>query len=107
MSYTKLKNDLLRSENLKANTKILLLVLISYENEVEGYSYPSQSRLLKETGLSKTTLLKCLNELEEKRYITRVKEKGENNKYYISSSVKVNADTSIKNSTTTSAKNDT
>ena len=107
MSYTKLKNDLLRSENLKANAKILLLVLISYENEVEGYSYPSQSRLLKETGLSKTTLLKCLNELEEKRYITRVKEKGENNKYYISSSVKVNADTSIKNSTTTSAKNDT
>ena len=107
MSYTKLKNDLLRSENLKANTKILLLVLISYENEVEGYSYPSQSRLLKETGLSKTTLLKCLNELEEKRYITRVKEKGENNKYYISSSVKVNADTSAKNDTTTSTKNST
>ena len=107
MSYTKLKNDLLRSENLKANTKILLLILISYENEAEGYSYPSQTRLLKETGLSKTTLLKCLNELEEKRYIIRVKEKGENNKYYISSSVKIDTDTSIKNSTTTSAKNDT
>ena len=107
MSYTKVKNDLLRSESLKANAKILLLVLISYENETEGYSYPSQTRLLKETGLSKTTLLKCLNELEENKYITRVREKGENNKYYISSGVKIDTDTSIKNSTTTSIKNDT
>ena len=81
MSYTKINNDLLRLGDLKANTKILLLILISYENEVEGYSYPSQSRLLKETSLSKATLLKCLNELEGKGYIKRVKEKGENNKY--------------------------
>ena len=107
MSYTKVKNDLLRSNELKANAKILLLVLMSYENDVEGYSYPSQTRLLKETNLSKTTLLKCLNELERKGYIKRVKEKGENNKYYISSSIKIDTDTSIKNSTTTSAKNDT
>ena len=107
MSYTKINNDLLRLGDLKANTKILLLILISYENEVEGYSYPSQTRLLKETSLSKATLLKCLNELERKGYIKRVKEKGENNKYYIASSVKIDADTSIKNSTTTSAKNDT
>ena len=107
MSYSKINNNLLRSGELKANTKILLLVLMSYENEIEGYSYPSQTRLLKETSLSKTTLLKCLNELEEKGYIKRVKEKGENNKYYISSSIKIDTDTSTKNSTTTSAKNDT
>ena len=107
MSYSKINNSLLRNGELKANTKILLLVLMSYENEVEGYSYPSQTRLLKETNLSKTTLLKCLNELEQKGYIKRVKEKGENNKYYISSSIKIDTDTSIKNSTTTSTKNDT
>ena len=107
MSYSKINNNLLRSGELKANAKILLLVLMSYENEIEGYSYPSQTRLLKETNLSKTTLLKCLNELEEKGYIKRVKEKGENNKYYISSSIKINTDTSTKNSTTTSIKNDT
>ena len=107
MSYTKLKNDLLRSENLKANAKILLLILISYENEAEGYSYPSQARLLRETSMSKTTLLKSLKELEGKGYIKRVKEKGENNKYYISSGVKIDTGTSIKNSTTTSTKNGT
>ena len=107
MSYTKIKNDLLRNGELKANTKILLLVLISYENELEGYSYPSQTRLIKETGLSKKTLLKCLNELEEKGYIKRVKEKGENNKYYISSSTKIDTTGSGKNNTSTSSKNDT
>ena len=52
MFYTKINNDLLRNENLKANTKILLLVIMSYESK-EGYSYPSHSRLIKETGLSK------------------------------------------------------
>ena len=107
MSYTKVKNELLRNGDLKANTKILLLVLISYENELEGYSYPSQTRLIRETGLSKKTLLKCLNELEEKGYIKRVKEKGENNKYYISSSTKIDTTGSGKNNTSTSSKNDT
>lgn len=113
MSYTKkITNELIRSENLKANTKILLLVLMTYENKEDGFAYPSHSRLMKETGLSKTTLLKCLNELEEKGHIKRVKEKGENNKYYISDSIKNSStkndtsdkDSSTKNDTTTSTK---
>jgi DNA-binding transcriptional regulator YhcF (GntR family) len=99
MSYTKIKNNLLRDKTLKANTKILLLILISYDNQEKGYSYPSQSRLLEETGLSKNTLLKCLDELEEKGYIKRVKGKGENNKYYINSSIKIDTRGSIKNDT--------
>lgn len=103
MSYTVIDNDLLRSEDLKANAKILLLILLSYENKEDGFAYPSHSRLIKETGLSKATLLKCLNELEEKEYIKRVKEKGENNKYYINTSIKNSStkiDTSIENSST-------
>ena len=85
MSYTpSITNELIRDKSLKANTKILLLVLMTYENK-EGFAYPSQPRLIEETGLSKNTLLKCLNELEEKGYVKRVKEKGENNKYYINS----------------------
>ena len=96
MSYTVIKNDLLRSGDLKANTKILLLILLSYENKEEGFAYPSHSRLIKETGLSKVTLLKCLDELEEKGYIKRVKAKGGNNKYYINDNIK---NSSTKNST--------
>lgn len=110
MSYTVIDNDLLRSNNLKANAKILLLVILSYENKEDGFAYPSHSRLIKETGLSKATLLKCLNELEEKNYIKRVKAKGDNNRYYINSSPKISTtenDTSYKNDTTSSHKNST
>ena len=109
MFYTKINNDLLRSENLKANTKILLLVIMSYESK-EGYSYPSHSRLIKETGLSKSTLIKCLKELEELGYITSEKAAGNNNKYFIDSSIKISSsknDSSTKNDTSSSTKNET
>lgn len=109
MFYTKINNDLLRNENLKANTKILLLVIMSYESK-EGYSYPSHSRLIKETGLSKSTLIKCLKELEELGYITSEKNTGSNNKYFIDSSIKISSsksNTSAKNDTSSSTKNDT
>ena len=109
MFYTKINNNLLRNENLKANTKILLLVIMSYESK-EGYSYPSHSRLIKETGLSKSTLIKCLKELEELGYIISEKAAGNNNKYFIDSSIKISSsknDTSTKNDTSSSTKNDT
>ena len=101
MFYTKINNNLLRNENLKANTKILLLVIMSYESK-EGYSYPSHSRLIKETGLSKSTLIKCLKELEDLGYIISEKSTGSNNKYFINNSIKISSsknDTSTKNDT--------
>ena len=110
MSYTKINNDIFDNEELKGNTKLTLLYLIRYNNKEKGDAYPSQSTLLKKIGLSKVTLLKCLNELEEKGYITRVKEKGGNNKYFIKTSTKnstTKTKTSAKNSTATSTKNST
>ena len=107
MSYTSsITNELIRDKSLKANTKILLLVLMTYENK-EGFAYPSQPRLIEETGLSKNTLLKCLNEIEEKGYIKRVKENGVNNKYYINRDIKIDTGTGIKNDTGSSIKIDT
>lgn len=103
MSYTVIDNEIFDNEDLKLNSKALLMYLIRYDNDKDGYAYPSQKKLLDKTGLSKATLLKCLNELEEKGYIKRVKEKGVNNKYYINNSVKYSStknDTSIKNSST-------
>ena len=107
MSYTpSITNELIRDKSLKANTKILLLVLMTYENK-EGFAYPSQPRLIEETGLSKNTLLKCLNELEEKGYLKRVKENGVNNKYYINRDIKIDTGTGIKIDTGSSIKIDT
>jgi DNA-binding Lrp family transcriptional regulator len=120
MSYTQeITNELINYEGLKANTKILLLVLMTHRNREKGYAYPSQSTLIKKTGLSKNTLLKCLDELEKEGYIKRFKEKGENNKYYIDinfinskvgTSIKIDTSSSIKINTSediTSIKNDT
>ena len=120
MSYTQeITNELINYEGLKANSKILLLVLMTHRNREKGYAYPSQSTLIKKTGLSKNTLLKCLDELEKEGYIKRFKEKGENNKYYIDisfinskvgTSVKIDTSSSIKINTgedVTSIKNDT
>ena len=109
MSYTQeITNELINYEGLKANSKILLLVLMTHRNREKGYAYPSQSTLIKKTGLSKNTLLKCLDELEKEGYIKRFKEKGENNKYYIDinfinskvvTSAKIDTSSSIKNGT--------
>ena len=79
MSYTVINNSLLRELDVKGNTQLLLIHLISYESKEFGYAYPTLPTLLKDTGLSRNTILKCLNELEEKGYIKRVKEKGINN----------------------------
>ena len=112
MSYTQeITNELINYEGLKANAKILLLVLMTHRNREKGYAYPSQSTLIKKTGLSKNTLLKCLDELEKEGYIKRFKEKGENNKYYIDINfINSKVGTSIKIDTSediTSIKNDT
>ena len=109
MSYTQeITNELINYEGLKANSKILLLVLMTHRNREKGYAYPSQSTLIKKTGLSKNTLLKCLDELEKEGYIKRFKEKGENNKYHIDINfINSKVGTSIKNDTGSSIKNDT
>ena len=109
MSYTQeITNELINYEGLKANSKILLLVLMTHRNREKGYAYPSQSTLIKKTGLSKNTLLKCLDELEKEGYIKRFKEKGENNKYHIDINfINSKVGASIKNDTGSSIKNDT
>ena len=43
MSYTKkITNELIRDERLKANIKVLLLVLLTYENEDIKNALPEQ-----------------------------------------------------------------
>ena len=44
MSYTQeITNELINYEGLKANSKILLLVLMTHRNREKGYAYPSFS----------------------------------------------------------------
>lgn len=86
MSYTIVDNEIYDIEDLKPTQKLLLLTLVRYFNEDDGYAYPSQVTLMKKVGLKdKNTLIKAINELEEKGYIRRSVGKGTNNRYFITS----------------------
>lgn len=103
MVYTIIDNEVIRNKDLRFTTKIVLIVILSYYNKEKGYSYPSQKTLMEDTCIKdKNTLIKAINELEEKGYIRRSVGKGTNNRYFI---------TSMKNPTssenTTSMKNPT
>lgn len=85
MSYTIIDNDILRAgDKLKPNEFRVLLVLMSYCNKEKGFAYPSHKDLKRDCAIKdKGTLIKVINELEEKGYITKETVKGKGNKYYI------------------------
>lgn len=78
-------NEIIRSDNLTTTEKALLLLIFSYHNPEKGYSYPSISKLMKETPISdKTTFFKNRNSLVEKGFLTIETIKGRGCKYFIS-----------------------
>lgn len=103
-SYTVVDNDIIRDKSLKATQKIVLIAILSYYNKEKGYSYPSQKTLMEDACIKdKNTLIKAINELEEKGYIRRSVGKGTNNRYFITSMKKTTSSenaTSMKNPTT-------
>ena len=82
--YTKVLNKILDDTELTSNEKILLISIISYYNEHEGYAYPSYKDLKKRSSLKKDmTLIKHSNSLEQKGYITKETTTGVGCKYFI------------------------
>ena len=49
-------------EGLPPPQKILLVFLADYFNEKEGYAWPSQDRLARETGFNRSTIIRALKE---------------------------------------------
>lgn len=84
--FTRFKNEIWKDRNIKGNEKLVLLYLISYNNEALGYSFPTRKQIQDDTGISENTLGKTLNSLIDKGYITKEEHKsktGKNNIYYI------------------------
>lgn len=61
------------SSDLPANAKYLVLYLATFMNGKRDVAWPSQSRIIRETGLSNTTVNKYLSVLEQGQWLVRDK----------------------------------
>ena len=86
MSYTLIDNAIFEDENLTHTEFRVLSYLIRNYNSAMGYSFPTRKTIVEKCKMSKDTLNKVLNSLEERGYITRKanpSKSGRNNIYYI------------------------
>lgn len=86
MSYTLIDNSIFEDENLTHTEFRVLVYLIRNYNLNLGYSFPTRKTMIEKCNMSKDTLNKVLNSLEERGYITRKtnpSKSGRNNIYYI------------------------
>lgn len=80
--FTNLPNEVIELK-ISPLEKIVLIVLIRYYNREKGYSYPSYATLTEKCCITKKTLVRGLNNLEEKGFIKKECVKGKGNKYFI------------------------
>lgn len=86
IKFTKFNNEIWEDKNIKGYEKLVLIYLISYNNETFGYSFPTRKQIEEGTGISLKTLDKTLDSLITKGYITKeehISKNGRNNIYYI------------------------
>lgn len=92
-------------QELSSSPKLLLLALANCHNDGTGQCNPAFDYLKKNTGLSKNTIIKSLDILEEKGLIKRIKRNGAGNNYELQTSTKIDTglddDTSTKSDTST------
>ncbi len=84
---TKQLNIAFSDEEIKGNVKLLMIALADYAGD-NGVCYPSWNTLMKKTSMSRGSVSKWLNVLEEKGKLVRVKRKrksgaNSSNKYLI------------------------
>lgn len=86
--FIQVPNSFIRNENLSVTEKMMYMYILGFGFDRRGV-YPSQTRMMKELGLSRPTIIKTLKSLEEKgglyiinRYYKNKKEKT-TNLYYL------------------------
>ncbi len=70
-------------KGLKPNLQIVFTWLVRHRNKHTGNCYPSVKLLSKECGISRTTVMKTLGELENKGLIKILKKKGSKSSYLL------------------------
>jgi pyocin large subunit-like protein len=62
--------------------KLVLLCIVSYYNAAQRVSFPSQSTIAAETGLSRRTVIRAINDLEELGLIHKQKLKRDSGEWW-------------------------
>lgn len=79
--FVMLENQILRLVLLEAGVSplILYILLLSHRNTTTNECFPSLALLSKESGLSRTTILRNLKILQDKNFIQIIKRSGKYN----------------------------
>ena len=67
---------------ISSTQKLVLLCIVSYYNRAQRVSFPSQSTIAADTGLSRRTVLRAINDLEELGLIHKQKLKTDSGQWW-------------------------
>ena len=71
--YTVLDSDILFDEQISAREVRIYAILCGYSNNKHGYCYLPYSKLSEITHLSKRQLIRCINNLEQRKYLKKIR----------------------------------
>lgn len=71
--YTILDSDILFDQDLSSTEVRLYGIISCFANNKDGYCYLPYSKLIELTRLGKRQLIRCINGLEEKKYIKKIR----------------------------------
>lgn len=79
--FVKVPNTDMESDGLNRKDKLVYAYLKMHYNEQDKYSFPSIDLIVKESGISKPTVIKCIKNLQDAKYI-RIEKVGKQNHYF-------------------------
>lgn len=78
MKHTQLPQKMLEKTKLVPKDLLVYATIKRHQNHKTGEAFPSLDTICKESGISKPTVRKCINNLQEANYISVRKEKRRN-----------------------------
>jgi len=71
------------AQDLKGHVKLILLALADHSGGNWSVVFPSMETLAKKAGISRATVIRCIKELTESKYIIKEKRPNSSNKYHL------------------------
>ena len=85
-------------QDLKSNTKFVLLALADHAGSAWKAAWPSYDTLAEKTNLSRSTVIRCVKELTDSEYIIKEKRSNTSNRYHLNRENQSGAEDTIQSS---------